>query len=152
MDAEPYTKAVAGNGATCLLRENNVVACWEPFQPHVAAGLVAAVGAAPSTAISISLSGGPNDIGCAVTQEHRVFCSNALPGTSTWAPIAPAVREIPGLVAPRLVEQVMTNSHACALGRCVQCWGENRLGQLGDGTSTPSDDPVFVKWPAWILL
>lgn len=37
-------------------------------------------------------------------------------------------------------------SHACALlnNATVQCWGANFWGQLGDGSTAASDDPVFV--------
>ncbi len=37
--------------------------------------------------------------------------------------------------------------HACAVTAqgTVLCWGDNRLGQLGDGTNTQRDAPVAVK-------
>jgi len=50
-----------------------------------------------------------------------------------------------GVVAPTALTAGVT--HACALlsdGR-IKCWGDNSLGQLGDGTTGKPPEPVFVS-------
>lgn len=53
------------------------------------------------------------------------------------APVAPG---------PALLDLVAGSRHTCALleDRTVRCWGDNREGQLGDGTTTSSVRPVTV--------
>lgn len=49
----------------------------------------------------------------------------------------------PGL---RLIDLSVGSRHNCALieDRTVRCWGDNRAGQLGDGTTTSNVRPVTV--------
>src|SRR5438105_10363776 len=50
------------------------------------------------------------------------------------------------LVGGAVVDVQVASRHACALmaDRTVQCWGDNSLGQLGDGTTTPHLAPAPV--------
>ena len=63
-----------------------------------------------------------------------------------WAPDAPDVREIAGRAAPRRLGIGNATAFACAVGRCTQCWGDNVSGNLGDGNTDDSYDPVVVRW------
>jgi alpha-tubulin suppressor-like RCC1 family protein len=57
----------------------------------------------------------------------------------------------PGVVVGDLVFQSVTVgfSHACGLvkGGDVYCWGNNRYGQLGDGSTTTRITPGLVPIP-----
>ncbi len=59
----------------------------------------------------------------------------------------------PVLVGSRLVALVAGDAHTCALvvGGLVECWGSNRVGQLGNGSTTASVTPVRVKGLANVL-
>lgn len=60
------------------------------------------------------------------------------------APRAPVAQEIPPLAG--VVELAAGVRHACALveSGAVLCWGDNRFGQLGDGSTTARPLPVRV--------
>jgi hypothetical protein len=79
---------------------------------------------------------GEDDRICFVT-EGKVKC---------WADSDPAPSEISGLNDVSYVGYA--NEHACALIRdgSVRCWGENNVGQLGDGTTDRRAGIVTVDW------
>ena len=84
---------------------------------------------------------------CGVTASSEVLCSARYWYSNFWAPAAPAVREVGGLARRGLrLGRGNSASFACAVGECVQCWGDNVMGQLGDGTTQDSYDPVMVHW------
>lgn len=85
---------------------------------------------------------------CAVTADGSAWCwgSNAfgqLGNRSSALHLAPAVAS--GLSA-NVVAVTAGALHACALleSGAVRCWGNNRYGQLGDGSATDSLTPVDV--------
>jgi len=66
------------------------------------------------------------------------------PGASLAAPRAVASSQP---AARRVVELALGDRHSCArlaTGQ-VMCWGDNRYGQLGDGTGRPSSIPVLAR-------
>jgi alpha-tubulin suppressor-like RCC1 family protein len=54
--------------------------------------------------------------------------------------------DAPVVPGPALIDLVAGSRHTCALleDRTVRCWGDNREGQLGDGTTTSNVHPVTV--------
>lgn len=139
----PYVELSAGARDTCALRVDGGVSCFTPLPTHgnaVALERIAEVGAPLR---DIWLTGG---FACGLTANSEVLCSRRGSSSPLWAPVAPDVREIDGLAPPHRLGQGNANGFACAVGRCVQCWGDNVLGQLGDGTTQDSYDPVMVHW------
>ena len=140
----PYRKLSAGAEDTCALSPEGGVSCFTSVPSAggqaVALERIAAVG---GPLRDIWLNAG---FACGLTANSAVLCSQRTSWVF-WAPAAPDVREIAGLSrrALRLAKGNAT-SFACAVGRCVQCWGRNVTGNLGDGTTEPSYDPVMVDW------
>lgn len=72
---------------------------------------------------------------CAVTQDERVLCWGwNVAGQAGADPGVEIVVEPFEVMQRADVELALGGAHSCALsGGVVECWGENRSGQLGDG-------------------
>jgi alpha-tubulin suppressor-like RCC1 family protein len=147
-------RAVAAGGRhSCALTRTRAVECWgdnahgelghgttrSSLKPLVVAGLTHRVqGIAAGEAFA-----------CALTRSGRVWCwgdnRHGELGDGTKA-----TRERPVSVVglgSGVVAIALGYLHACALTRAgvVECWGYNRYGQLGDGTTTDRLVPVRVS-------
>ncbi|MEP7049439.1 MAG: discoidin domain-containing protein [Pseudomonadota bacterium] len=94
------------------------------------------------------ISPGPNYFGCARTSNSTARCwgynANGELGNGTISTYSATPVTVSGLST---VTAVTTGeNHACALlaNNTVRCWGDNSLGQLGNGTLTDSSTPVTV--------
>ncbi|NOU26739.1 MAG: hypothetical protein HOO96_02440 [Polyangiaceae bacterium] len=78
---------------------------------------------------------------CGIGAQGRVFCAPA--GT-----IAAREIHLPGPSA-RATEIACGDGHACAVttSGLVACWGDNHMGQLGDGTRRGITDAVIARIP-----
>ena len=131
--------------------------CRRRPHPHVP-GLLVVLVALSGVLVSRAASGasattvaGGNEHTCAVTTGGAVWCWGAnwggQLGNGTSMP-----RLTPVEVSPRLPPLDVTavaagDGHTCAVTRegAVWCWGDNRAGQLGDGTTTWRPTPVAVS-------
>lgn len=86
---------------------------------------------------------------CAVTSDHRLFCwganySGQLGDDATQTTNTPVA--VPGL-SNDIAAVSAGWFHTCAVTASgdALCWGQNRFGQLGDGTNINKSKPVFVQ-------
>ncbi len=94
-----------------------------------------------------------NTHACALMEDTSVKCwgyneyGQLGDGTTTNRPSPVDVLSAPGGAALTGVTSLVTgNLHTCALmnNNTIKCWGNNDLGQLGDGTTTNRPSPVDV--------
>jgi alpha-tubulin suppressor-like RCC1 family protein len=102
----------------------------------------------PRTAITrhkakvTSLSGGHGTT-CAV-RDGAVYCWGAPLGIRNLDHSMVAPERVPGLAGVDSIS-VYSGSACARAGTRVMCWGDNRWGELGDGTTVERRDPVAVK-------
>jgi alpha-tubulin suppressor-like RCC1 family protein len=86
---------------------------------------------------------------CAIDTVGRAYCWGVGPlgNGSTSGSLVPVAVDTSGVLAGKTLTQIsLGDGQACALDDtgAAYCWGSNRAGQLGDGTTTDSTTPVAV--------
>ena len=146
---------VAGHEHSCALEEGGAVWCWG------ASEYVGVADAIPNRPRPVLVEG-PGDFvqvaagtahTCALRGDGTVWCWGRNDGGQLGIGRDRTESRVPVRV-PRLAEVVQVavapgGRHTCARDRMqrVYCWGANDRGQLGDGTTDPSDLPHQVTLP-----
>lgn len=113
-----------------------------------------------SVPVAVSLTGAVADLAlgqehsCAVLTDNRTFCwGSRQAGQTTQAVSATLVDKTPFQISSFTGKRRLSagDAHTCTIegidaSLTVKCWGDNQLGQLGDGsTNKQSATPVSVK-------
>jgi hypothetical protein len=111
----------------------------------------------PNAFVPLRLSGGRRfrsisaggDLSCAVALNGDGYCWWSSEAANVRAPLSPTeipIVSVAGQLSFRSISAGL-GDHACGLtwSRRVYCWGGNKYGQLGDGTTTDSLMPVPVS-------
>ena len=125
------TSIATGAEATCVIVDGKV-SCWG----YLGWGAPKYTPApAPVKGLPIVVSVAIRQAACAIDQLGKAWC---------WGNGGAPPKQMQGLDAVESIE--MGASHTCALRKdhTVWCWGQNTVGQLGDGTTVWSGAPVKV--------
>jgi hypothetical protein len=122
----------AGGANTCVLRADGTVTCFGGM-----VGPPREIPFSPAVEVAIGAS-----LGCVRTEHGRVECVD-VPDYSKPQTLDPPV-EIAGI--DDAVQIAVGPDYGCALreGGRLECWGDNSLGQLGNGTFASSAVPTPV--------
>lgn len=149
-----FTAIAVGNFHTCALSEEKAFFCWgKNDQGQLGNGDLiglpypSKVSPPPPYPPFVQISAGGSHT-CAVTDTGELYCwgdnSYGQLGDGTTA------NRLSPTQVPNLAEAITTvtagGSHTCALGATgnLFCWGSNRSGQLGDGTTISRTVPIQV--------
>jgi alpha-tubulin suppressor-like RCC1 family protein len=145
----------AGGSHTCALTSSGGVKCWgDNGDGRLGDGTSGWANIRTTPVEVVGLSSGAAAIAagtahtCALTTGGGVRCwgqnSRGQLGDGTTTERSTPV-DVAGL-SSGAIAIAAGNSHTCALmaGGGVKCWGDNSLGQLGDGTTTDHSTPVNV--------
>jgi alpha-tubulin suppressor-like RCC1 family protein len=163
----PGAQVSAGNFGSCAIRTGGAVECWgDDFDGELGDGASGTQSAVPvqvqglTGAVAITQGG---DQACALLSSGTVECwgdneEGALGTGSTTGPQqcaqgvglpAAGCSTVPVSVSglSGVVNVSAGINHTCAVlaTGAVQCWGDNALGDLGDGTTTLRAAPVTVS-------
>ncbi|WAS97096.1 hypothetical protein [Nannocystis punicea] len=154
----PAADAIAVGDAYACALAGGAVTCWgvDPLRD----GHDTAAAELPALAGAVSLAAGADHL-CAVGRGDRILCigtgsegqlGDARPPTVEpprsphgVAVARPRLAEVADLADPAAA--AVGDDFACALRRtgALACWGENRDGQLGDGSKLARDRPAPVR-------
>jgi len=128
-----YASAIAGTVQTCGLSTDGLAFCWgQGSQGLFPSGVIG------DREFDVVRTGGQFSCGLA---SGVVSCWGGQPATGeTYLEPTP----VPG--APGFTDLVVGDQSACGLAGdgTAHCWGSNSSGELGDGTTTPSNTATTV--------
>ena len=141
-----FKQIAAGGGHTCAIGSDNGLYCWGDYSNDQSGSVstmpvAVPMGEVPTGVTPISISAGGSQT-CILGSDSRAYCWGDFYG---GAPVAVPQGAIPAGVT--LTSVSPGDGHTCAIGSDNQayCWGLNYSGELGDGTTTISFDPVAVS-------
>ena len=158
LTGKTVTNITAGTYHTCAVLSDGTAACWG----FNAAGQLGN-GTSDDSTTPVAVTGGTLTgktvsnitagayITCAVTSDGTAACwgqnNYGQLGNGTTNDSTTPVAVTGGALTGKTVTNITPgDSHTCALlsDDTATCWGNNYLGQLGDGTTTSSTTPIFV--------
>lgn len=146
-------QAAAGESYSCVLRRGGSVVCWGSIfstELDPAEAINAPPRPVPGLSGAVQISVGSSSA-CALRSDRTVACwgGNAFGELGTGSFVGSLTAQtVAGLNDATLLgtASALGGRSMCALrsNGSVVCWGENNLGQLGDGTTTTRPVPVPV--------
>ena len=148
------TSLAAGLDHNCALTSIGYVKCWGWNGSGQLGDGTMSLSNTPVDVVSLDAEVSKITAGahhtCALTSSGGVKCwgSNSYgqlgDGNTTWGSSSPV--DVVGL-GEGATAVTTGDGHTCALTRSgrVECWGENNLGQLGDGTTIDRPVPLYVE-------
>jgi alpha-tubulin suppressor-like RCC1 family protein len=159
---EPLQQLSAGDRHTCAVGSSGDVTCWgDNARSQAGAPVTSLIPPVPLAGVSSVSSGGRHT--CALTVTGQVLCwgSNLDGQLGSKAPMVPGVPPTasPGLTSRAAADMGFSGAIEVAAGTSttciqlgdggVQCWGDNKSGEAGNGLNRGSGMAPRTSRPAW---
>lgn len=138
------SKAVsAGGRTTCSTGTNGTISCWGERFGSSSFDLTPATFDTGTSPTSLLVSEVAVEFGylCAAST-RRVACSRSLSGSPASGAQFGALTEVDGIAGAVSSLTLGVGTACVVVDGGVKCWGDNRYGQLGDGTTEARSTPV----------
>ncbi|MFT3767311.1 MAG: hypothetical protein QM820_17570 [Minicystis sp.] len=138
------TQIAAGGAVSCARMKSGEAWCWgavgwgpEPQPVQMQYGILH--GRPRPVARGVERVAAGRHLRCVQRDDHNLECHRQREAATEMA-------YVNDIVIQDVVEAFVGVEHACVLRRdqTVACWGDNRSGQLGDGSKIPRPAPVVV--------
>lgn len=149
-----FASVGVGLAATCALTSRGAAYCWGKYfapNPVIPLGDVYGNTFLPirvTTTVVFSSLSTDGQTTCGITPNGGLYCWGYDNGGELGSGSSVAWAFTPLAVSSDLAFSQVTvtigNACAVALGGAAYCWGDNRAGQLGNGSTVPSSIPVAV--------
>lgn len=156
----PFAGIAAGSHHTCALRENGSVACW-------GYGTSGQLGDGTLTRFTrVPVTGLPGGVTKVVAGDHhacaiagvQLFCwgdnHQQQLGVGSTEPALAKASAVTFGPSEFVIDVAAGANHTCIVNSTnqVKCWGDNALGQLGDGTHTDRAMPTASLSPMLVSI
>lgn len=163
LSGKTVTKITAGGNFSCAMTSEGRAYCWGANNYGQLGNSSTTTSSVPVAVTTSGVLSGKTITDISSGEEHTCVVADGLPycwgtgyngrlghGSSPAMSTSPVAVTANGALAGKTVTKVAAgNLHSCAItsDKQLYCWGGNIAGQLGEGTTNSTTDPVKVQNP-----
>lgn len=164
LSGKTVTKITTGGTFSCALTSDGMVYCWGANNYGQLGNSSTSPSSVPVAITTTGVLSGKSVTDISSGEEHTCVVADGLPycwgtgyngrlgiGSSPVMSTSPAAVISSGQLSGKTITKVAAgNLHSCAITSTKElyCWGGNIAGQLGDGSTITTEEPIEVETPS----